>query len=386
MERTRTGTIALTAVAAIAALGIGGCSSDTRQTSSSSADSSGKVSIGDGSVWVANENGNSVSVIDAGSRRVVATLTGVPGPHNIQVSADGDSAWVVSGPTSRVAGINAHSYALDGSAPTGEHPAHVVELPAIGTPPTGWIATSNSADNTLSFMTKSLSPLGTVAVGKFPHGLRPSPDGLLIAVANMHDGTVSIVDRRARKELRQIAVGDTPVQVAWAPDGASLYATINGSDQVVRVDPKAGRVTGRAAVGDGPVQVYVSPDGRTLAVANQGTEKKPSNTLTLLDLPSMKVRATVKTGPGAHGVAIDNDSHFAWVTNTWDDSVSVVDIRRARVVARIPVGKAPNGISLSPHPARHAPSPKIALDLPSNSEDGDDHGEQDDHAEDEDHD
>jgi len=51
----------------------------------------------EGTVWVANEGSGSLTAIDAATNKVVTTLTGVEGPHNLQVSPDGRSVWAVSG-------------------------------------------------------------------------------------------------------------------------------------------------------------------------------------------------------------------------------------------------------------------------------------------------
>ena len=58
--------------------------------------------------------------------------------------------------------------------------------------------------------------------------------------------------------------------------------------------------------------------------------------------------ATIKTGAGAHGVVIDHDGRNAFVTNTYANTVSVIDIAERKVVATVPVGKGPNGISMAP--------------------------------------
>jgi YVTN family beta-propeller protein len=39
-----------------------------------------------GTVWVADEYGNSITVIDAATNEAVTTLTGIEGPHNLQVA------------------------------------------------------------------------------------------------------------------------------------------------------------------------------------------------------------------------------------------------------------------------------------------------------------
>lgn len=45
-------------------------------------------SIG-GTVWVADEEGNSITVINAATNKVITTLDGIEGPHNLQVAPDG---------------------------------------------------------------------------------------------------------------------------------------------------------------------------------------------------------------------------------------------------------------------------------------------------------
>lgn len=44
----------------------------------------------------------------------------------------------------------------------------------------------------------------------------------------------------------------------------------------------------------------------------------------------MTVRTTVATGAGPHGVVIDPAGTLAWVTNSYDNSVSVVDLAARR--------------------------------------------------------
>jgi len=47
---------------------------------------------------------------------------------------------------------------------------------------------------------------------------------------------------------------------------------------------------------------------------------------------------TIEVGSGAHGVVISEDDQYTFVTNTFDDTVSVI--------ATVEVGETPNGITL----------------------------------------
>jgi YVTN family beta-propeller protein len=184
-----------------------------------------------------------------------------------------------------------------------------------------------------------------IPVGSYPHGLRLSPDGRLLAVANMNSDTVSLVDLDAGRS-DTIAVGRRPVQVAFSPDGRRLFVTLNAEDNVAAVDLQTRRVLYRAAVGRGPVQLAVTPDGKRIVVANQGPESAPDDRVTVLNAVDGSLVQQIDTGRGAHGVAIDSSGDMAYVTNTYEDSVSAVDLIVLREVKRYRTGKEPNGIAV----------------------------------------
>ncbi|WP_240641372.1 cytochrome D1 domain-containing protein [Nocardioides ferulae] len=297
----------------------------------------------EGTVWIANEGGGSLTAIDAATNQVTTTVSGVEGPHNVQVSADGASVWTVSGHDGYAAMVTADSLDLHGVVRTGAAPAHVVVSPDGAT-----AYTTNGADDTVTVIdTATMKPVGTIKVGRGPHGLRPSPDGRWLVVANVADTTLSVIDTRTNRLVTDVDVGKAPAQVAFSPDGRFVYASLNGEDAVAKVDIATRRLVDTVAVGDGPIQTYVSPDNRYLLVANQGTEDAPGTTVSVLDTKTFAVIETVETGQGAHGIVVDPSSRHAYVTNIYGDDVAVLDLEELEVVARIPVGDKPNGVSFS---------------------------------------
>ena len=319
-------------------------------------------------VYVANEGANTVSVLDAASFKTLANVRVGKMPHNVQVSPDGKVVWVTNnGEPDQVADTSANKgmaksdhdamgkpgavWAIDTSSdavvakvPVGMHPAHVVVSPD------GRFAyVTNSGDNTVSVIDTSAQRLvATIPVGQFPHGLRISPDGKQVYVANLKGGTVSVIDTASQKEIAQIPAGKGPAQVGFTPDGRLVLVSLSEENAVAVIDPSTRKVIRKVAVGTVPIQLYATPDSRTLLVANQGTRKKPGNTVSLIDLASFKVEKTVVTGAGAHGVVVDREGRYAYVTNTYANSVSVLDVKDRKVTKTVPVGKGPNGISVTP--------------------------------------
>ena len=319
-------------------------------------------------VYVANEGADTVSVLDAASFKTLASVRVGKMPHNVQVSPDGQFAWVTNnGEPGPMGDASAHQGMAPGAhgamaqpgavwvidtgtqavvarVPVGMHPAHVVVSPD------GRLAyVTNGGDNTVSVVdTSTRSPVASIPVGQFPHGLRISPDGKEVYVANLKGGTVSVIDTASQKEVAQVPVGQGPAQTGFTPDGRLAFVSLSQENAVAVIDPATRQVVRKIAVGAVPIQLYATPDSRTLLVANQGSRKKPGNTVSLIDLESFKVTNTVVTGAGAHGVAVDREGQYAYVTNTYANTVSVIDLKDRRIAKTVPVGKAPNGISATP--------------------------------------
>ena len=325
---------------------------------SSAADQSAEDSRGIGSVWVANAAGDSLTVIDATTDEVITTLTGLEGPHNVQVGDDGETVYAVSGGFRMVVAIDAASYSVKATALTGPAPAHVIEM-------NGKIYVTNSGDGTVSvYRAGDLRPAGKITVGGMPHGLRPSADGSIIVVANTMAGELDIIDPATDTVLESVPVGANPAQVAVTADGRYAYAGITGPPAVAKIDLNDRTVVATAPVPSDPIQLYLTPDGGTVVSANQGTREAPGNTASMIDTATMTVGDNAITGAGPHGVVIDTAGTRSWVTNTYEDSVSVIDLSTSSVTATITVGSEPNGVSYSQRLPAGAPSPTVTLDVP----------------------
>ena len=108
----------------------------------------------------------------------------------------------------------------------------------------------------------------------------------------------------------------------------------------------------------------MTPDNKYVLVANQGTKENPSTTVSIVDAATFTVVSTIETGDGAHGVVVDPSGRYAYITNIYENTVSVIDIEQKIVIATIPSSAAPNGISFSALPAIPALSSEMQLEIP----------------------
>jgi len=77
------------------------------------------------------------------------------------------------------------------------------------------------------------------------------------------------------------------------------------------------------------------------------------NSLSIIDTANNTVAATIlSVGLGPHGVAVSADGKRVYVANLDEQSVSVIDTTTATVATKIPVGLMPYGVAIDPTGAR----------------------------------
>jgi YVTN family beta-propeller protein len=88
-----------------------------------------------------------------------------------------------------------------------------------------------------------------------------------------------------------------------------------------------------------PVDVKLTHDGKRLYVVCQGT-----NELAVVDSASRTVIARIPVGSVPRGLTLSSDEKRAYVTNSWSDTVSEIDTTALRVTRTLPAGFEPSGV------------------------------------------
>ena len=175
-----------------------------------------------------------------------------------------------------------------------------------------------------------------------------------------------------------------PGGVAVARDGKSAYALLNQNNTLTRIDlsttpPTQGT---QIRVGNAPHSIVINRAGTTAYVSNEGGRvatqadfqiysagtpivadsfvgSATTGTVSVVDLPSMKVKATINTGLHPTGMAFFGRSLL--VANAYSDSLSVIDTASNEVVRTIDLG-LPIGVPNQARPAYGAGPNAIAVD------------------------
>lgn len=317
--------------------------------------------ITDKAVFVANEEDGSVSVIDAVSlkevKRIRLKSSWIAGrkrvlmSHNIQVSPDNSEVWVTGVPEDhsdkeQVLVIDPVKMKIKERVKFKEHQhlAHVV----LDDDCRYAFVTSNAKGEVLQISTKSYEVYRRyyLGSGSGPHGMRYHNGRLFIA--NMNAQSLSVINI-LYNSVQEIKLYGTAVQVAVVPDGRYVYVSLFDKREVARVDLSNMQVKyiSLPAGSQGPIQLYCTPDSKLLYVCDQGglMERESSDKVYVIDVNTSAVVKTITCGNKAHGIVIDDAGEKAYVTNSGEGTISVIDLQTQEVSATVPVGKGPNGIS-----------------------------------------
>jgi YVTN family beta-propeller protein len=270
------------------------------------------VEVGEGSVWVANLDDETLSRIDVADTAARPTTISVDAyPSDIAL---GDAlAWVALGTRGGVLSVDSAFNTVSDVIPV---LTQACQFPHASVTLGGgflWFACGTSGLVRMNPRSGAIAPLvlsgGSIEAGT----LLEYPDfvdigfaaGGTLWIVNRSGNSVIEVDTVSNKERRTVTVGRSPVAIAVSDK--TLWVANFEDDTVTRVDVVAGKpaVTAAIPVGDGPVAVAVGEGA--VWVAN-----RLGHTLSRIDPENNDVVATVDVGNEPGRVAAGAGS--VWVT------------------------------------------------------------------------
>ncbi len=165
------------------------------------------------------------------------------------------------------------------------------------------------------------------------HRLIISPDGRRLYTENEEDGTVSVIDLRKRKLLRQIKTPRALAGIAISADGRTVVAVDDEEPTLFLIDAETESVVHAVRLEGIPEAAQIarySPDNGIIGVTSL-----KSNTVTLID-PAFRQQTAIRVGSQPMDMAFRGDEVF--VACQGDGSVHVVDIPARRVKHRFNAG------------------------------------------------
>jgi DNA-binding beta-propeller fold protein YncE len=276
------------------------------------------------------------------------------GVHNVQAAPGGRTVWVTASPegddhtapmTEQLIGVDTSTARVMSRIALGEglHVAHVVIRDSLA------YVTAYEADLVLVVDLETERVIRSIHLpsGTRPHGARLTPDGIILVVAGMGDGSVHTV-HTGTGYVESHPLPGRAVQTAVLPDGSAAFVTVYDTRQVARLDLSDGTLSlfDLPAGAAGPVQLYPAPDA-SLWIADQGMldGDEAGTRLYRMRVIDGTVDLSVDVSPAPHGVVVNAESGTVWTTTLVEGSVQAIDGESGQVIWSTPVGNGPNGIT-----------------------------------------
>ncbi|MFE9655448.1 YncE family protein [Micromonospora sp. NPDC006431] len=305
-------------------------------------------------VYVPNTKSNDVWVIDPATFKVVRKFPGGPEPQHVVPSYDLRTLYVASSqiPNGGLVPIDAR---------TGD-PGPFRKLEDVYnlyfTPDGKQAIVVAEAYQRLDFY--DVKTWQRVRSVRFPecggiNHMDYTADGKTMLFSCEFANRVLVLDTTSLRKLRDFRLTEAsdgmPQDTRLTPDGQHFLVADMHAHGVYVFDGQATRQTGFIRTGRGAHGIYFSRDARLAYVTN-----RDEGSVTVLDLTTLKPTTTWRIpgggspdmgGPSADGKQL-------WLSGRYHDEVYVLNTDNGKLLARIPVGRGPHGLTIWPQPGRYS--------------------------------
>lgn len=204
--------------------------------------------------YVSNQGSNEISVVDLKTLKVIKSIPTEKGPHNARFTRDGKIAYVT----------------LQGGAGIGVIDTALQKMLKV-IPVTGITGPHNldlSKDEKTAFVRdfvhhvavldlKTEKVIKVITVGNGHGGIDVAPNGEFVATAAIGDNHISVIDTKTLKQT-DIKVGNGPHGIRTSKDSQWIYVTITKDNLVVVINSKTMKIEKKIAVGKFPFWIAVN--------------------------------------------------------------------------------------------------------------------------------
>ena len=300
-------------------------------------------------LYVANSAGNDLHVIDTATNTVIKRIEVGPEPHGLVATADGKQLFLTientKGERGELLWYDPATDRVTRRMPVGPRPNQ------LACTPDGKIVYVPCDDASWWVIdTANAKVLKRIPTGGRPHNTLCSTDGKRMYLGPKGSYHVLIADAVEHKLIGEIPTSDAPRPIVLSRDEKRLYANVDTLIGFEIADVAKRKVIHR-------VEADVPESQLRKASRSHGIGLRPGEKeLWMCDVyhdrtyvfditrePPKQI-ATIEMKGGGYWIAFAPDGKRCYISERIGDSVAVLDADAKKVIARIPVGKAPKRV------------------------------------------
>ena len=337
-------------------------------------------------LWVTGETSDTVMIVDTTTRAVIAEVAVGGHPTDVAFSPAGDRAYVSNRLDDSVCVVDTEGRKVITTVPVGDEPH------GLSTDPSGktLYVLNTLADSISVIDTETLSETKRLAASRNPWSLALSRDGQRLFITNtlsrfvpfrepsVSEITVIDTERAIVSDRFEVPGANLLQGITWHPSGEYALFVLNRTKNLVpmtrllqgwtitnglgivwadgRVDQVLLDEPGRCF--PDPTDVAITPDGRLALVTSSGLdlvavvdleklvsmlesatpEERERILPNHLGKPTEFVIAHIPVHHSPRGIVVSADGKVAFVANSLDDSLSVIELANLKATERIDLG------------------------------------------------
>jgi len=296
-----------------------------------------------------NSAGDSVHVIDPATDQVVGEIAGIEVNHGACVAPDGNRYYISNEAENTLDVVDAKSLKVTRHIPLSGHPNNVA-ISRDGKRVYVAIVQAPGAVDVVD--TVALEKVKTLPMKGGVHNTYVTPDGRYVIAGSILGRLLTVIDQKTEQPVWELPFdnGVRPIAFEKNADGSTrrMFVQLSNLHGFAVVDFASHKEVTRVNLPDGPPGkkpdidgtpshgIGVSPDGKTLWV-----NSSLNNKVYVYSLPDLKLVKGVDVGRTPDWLTFTPDSRKIYVSNAGANSVSAIDVKSMREVARIKVGQVP---------------------------------------------
>jgi YVTN family beta-propeller protein len=300
-----------------------------------------------GLLVVANQKEHTALLIDPESRREVAKIiVGVNG-HEVAVSKDGRFAFVpiygdsgvgkpgTDGSTIDVIDIRERklAYTIDLGKPLRPHDPEIS--------PDGHLYVTTELSQSID----AVDPIARKIIAENPTGQPEShmfvitPDGKRAYTANVHSGTVSVLDLNSHSLITTIPVSKIVQRISIQPDGRFVFTHDQEAPRIAVIDTATNKIASWIDLPESAYSSEPTPDGRWLVAAGL------KGHIFVIDLNERKLAKTFDAPTALGKVLVRPDGGVAYISFLTAGKIELLDLHSWKLQPSIDLTPGVDGMA-----------------------------------------
>jgi YVTN family beta-propeller protein len=322
------------------------------------------AAAGTSRIYVTNSAGDSVTVVDPVTNKVVQTITGIEVPHGVNFSKDGKQVFISNESESVLDVVDQKTGKIINRVALSGHPNNIA-VSKDGREVVVCIASAPGALDVVDIA--SMKVIKTIPVKGPLHNVYVTPDGKYAVAGSVAAKRLTVVDLATMQPVWDLGFdgGVRPMTFDTNADGSTnrIFVQLSNLHGFAVVDFAKHVETSRVILPQGNFGkeewrlgtpshgIAVAPDGKTLwvnSILSNAIYKYSLPDLKLLahaDLPVVERPGKPASGAVPEWITFTPDNKTVYVSNSATRSMSAFDTQTMKKLAEIPVGEVPKRIN-----------------------------------------